>query len=105
MKDISMTREEIVAGTLQWCNERRKEKELEPLDDLPKGERWDGNSCPCGNACGYYVGYSEYYESQGPGTDDTDYPIGDGVGEIPECVAKFARNFDAKKFPEYELRT
>lgn len=99
-----MTPEErsmLVNRTLGWCNERRKDKGLKPLKDLPKGKRWDGASCPCGQACGYYVGYREYFD-QIPGATASDYMAESAIGPLPDEVEIFARQFDQGSFPEYD---
>jgi hypothetical protein len=101
--------DEIAKGTLNWCNERRAEKGLEPLDDLPKGKKYDGNTCPCGNACGYYVGYEKYFvrtcEDSGTMEDPDEYPDRFSVVDsVPNCVKEFTRLFDNGGYPEYEQK-
>jgi hypothetical protein len=93
-----MDRTEIIQGTLDWCNERRKEQGMVTLSDLPLGKRFDGSSCPCGKATGLYVGYSDYYERY---DFDADMPY-KRLGFIPICVGTFANQFDRGEFPEYE---
>lgn len=99
----------LVAATLQWCNERRTDNGLEALKDLPKGIIGDGKSCPCGRACGYFVGYKAYFavvddprgSSEGFGVYDRKNKLGD----VPSDVEKFARAFDERQFPQYEDHT
>jgi hypothetical protein len=79
-----------VAATLRWCNARRKEQGKEPLEKLPKGERNDATSCPCGKATGLWV-YVEQY-------DDTDF----NAHPTPRCVQQFVPAFDAGKLPQYD---
>ena len=88
-----MTREEIIQGTLDWCNERRKEQGKSPLYRLPKGKRSDPYSCPCGRACGLAVYSLQYYD---PKTRLSGW-------RVPMAVQEFIPLFDVGKFPEFEL--
>ena len=97
-------RQEVIAATLAWCNERRKEKGDPPLTELPKGKRYDGTSCPCGNACGLYVGYNRYFAARPDAFDEKGfevYTIENALGGIPQPVMRFVRGFDQGLFPEY----
>jgi hypothetical protein len=41
---------------LAFCNARLAEDGKPPITELPPGEPRNGNSCPCGVACGVHVG-------------------------------------------------
>lgn len=83
----------FVAETLAWCNERRAEKNLEPLDRLPKGVRTDGRSCPCGKATGLYVYSSCYAPAEDPNNT---------IDDTPRPVQEFVAAFDNKELPQYD---
>lgn len=85
----------FVAETLKWCNERRAEKKLEPLDMLPKGKRRDGATCPCGAATGLFVNALSY----GP---DEHMAI-TGI-PLPDPVCAFVHAFDEGQLPQYEVK-
>lgn len=84
---------EFVALTLQWCNERRAERSMEPLDRLPKGRRCAPLSCPCGAATGLWV---HYYDAR----DGADYSI--KAATTSPAVKAFIRAFDAGTLPQYD---
>lgn len=87
-----MTKEEIISGTLAWCNERRAEKGKEPLSELPMGRIGDPLSCPCGKACGLWVGEISFCDR---GSVMNKYkPL------LPEPVRKFVALFDKREFPD-----
>lgn len=107
----AIVKKRLVNATLNWCNDRRKERGLEPLSDLPKGQRWEGTSCPCGVACGLYVGYRNYFTARLPYRNgplsvavEGTYPYSEenSLGSLPGEVGSFARAFDRGFFPEYE---
>lgn len=81
----------VVKATLEWCNELRAGKGMEPLDDLPKGVRKDHESCPCGKATGAYVAA---YNWCWP--DSLDWPL-------PSAVCEFVRRFDRGEYPQYDI--
>lgn len=81
-----------VAGTLAWCNEVRAENSLDPLDKLPKGERNDPRSCPCGKATGMHVDNETYGPSK-----ETAYTY-----RLPEDVISFVTAFDEGELPQYD---
>lgn len=85
------TTQEIIAGTLEWCNDHRAGKGLEPLDDLPKGLLMDPASCPCGLATGLYVETTTW----GP-TRETK-----SCNPLPKVVTAFVVRFDNKELPQY----
>jgi hypothetical protein len=80
----------FVAKTLEWCNEIRVEKGQEPLERLPKGEREDPWSCPCGAATGLYVGNTTCGMSPEDG-----HPL-------PGAVVEFVKAFDNRELPQYD---
>lgn len=84
--------EEIASGTLAWCNEMRALKGDAPLDRLPRGERRDGTSCPCGKATGLFVDTVTYAPS----------PISDDYALLPVVVQQFVELFDEGHLPEYD---
>lgn len=84
----------FVAETLAWCNERRAEKSMEPLEKLPKGKKGDSSTCPCGAATGLYV-YEDFYTTSRPmhRADRVDTPL---------CVIEFVSAFDNGDLPQYD---
>lgn len=83
---------DFVRATLEWCNARRQEQGQQPLDRLPKGEREDPLSCPCGIATGLYVDKHTF------GRDDEsryDNPL-------PKPVELFVTEFDEGLLPQYD---
>lgn len=89
-----MSEPQFVAETLAWCNERRAEKDLEPLDALPKGKREDPQTCPCGRATGLWV------DSEAYGIDQESWarnPI-----PLPGAVTDFVAAFDDCELPQYD---
>lgn len=86
----------FVAGTLAWCNERRAEKGMDPLEQLPKGTRSDPNSCPCGKASGLFVGGLYWGET----AEEAFYA---SIGHwLPRVVTDFVIAFDAGELPQYD---
>ena len=79
---------------LEWCNEKRAQKGLEPLKFLPKGRISDPLSCPCGAATGLNVGSGTYH-----------FPVPLGAvpeyHDLPEAVRVFVSQFDAGHLPQY----
>ncbi len=92
-----MTDEEAIAGTLAWCNERRVEKGMEPLADLPKGQLHKPDSCPCGKATGLKV-FSDYYLP----ADYYPHPSATKVLDVPFEVTTFVERFDMGRLPQYQ---
>lgn len=86
-----MREPEFVAKTLNWCNDRRKEKGWTPLEHLPKGIRGNSSSCPCGKASGVKVALWDW-SSDGWKT----------VHKLPACVRQFVAAFDSKNLPQYD---
>lgn len=82
----------FVAQTLAWCNEIRELKGEPPLDRLPKGDREDPASCPCGKATGLYVDNTTY----GPSKDLH------RAHQLPDAVVEFVRAFDGRELPQYD---
>lgn len=80
-----------VAETLKWCNFERKKQGKKPLKKLPKGEKDNGKSCPCGKATRLRVGTITF-----DATDGQNYPL-------PFAVIDFVAAFDSGKLPQYEL--
>ncbi len=85
------TKQEIVEGTLQWCNSMRALDGKPALKKLPKGHRHDENSCPCGKATGLQV-YNTFWEKDGK--------FG---GNVPDIITTFTTDFDDRLFPEYDI--
>jgi hypothetical protein len=81
-----------ILGTLAWCNERRAEKGLPPLDDLPRGARRDLLSCPCGKATGLRVTSATY----------TDKTRRKPPKLLPSVVSDFIMAFDCGLLPQYD---
>lgn len=82
-------------ATLDWCNERRVEKGMEPLDKLPKGKRGQPKSCPCGAATGLNVGSSFWFD---PTTTKPSPRI-----PLPTEVTEFVIAFDSGMLPQYDV--
>src|SRR4051812_31828875 len=94
-----VTEPAYVEATRQWCNERRAEKGMEPLEELPKGRMLDPGSCPCGLATGLRVGYRCYWLPDEEREDDENAArLLDGLGplgrELPDAVKAFTHAFD-----------
>ncbi len=85
----------FVAETLAWCNERRAERNLPPLDRLPKGRRVDGRSCPCGSATGLHVAAAYYFDPDG-GDEPEEF-------DLPQAVVEFVKAFDECGLPQYDM--
>ncbi len=90
---------EFVAATLKWCNERRAEQDLGPLDALPKGRRKDDHSCPCGAATGLWVG-TDYYKDDSLSSSSR---MSLQLHDLPSEVMEFVAAFDAGRLPQYDL--
>ncbi len=82
----------FVAETLAWCNERRAEKGMEPLDRLPKGDREDPASCPCGKATGLWVDNRTFGPTQSLHQ----------ANPLPQEVIEFVEAFDGGDLPQYD---
>lgn len=102
---------QYVAETLGWCNDRRVEKGMEPLDRLPKGQRGNGSSCPCGKATGVHVGaltwgadYNDYVERNRSARLARTYGGEDRTLPLPEPVRSFVSAFDAGHLPQYDIQ-
>lgn len=85
---------ECVAGTLRWCNDRRLDKGLNPLNDLPKGSRSDPLSCPCGKATGLWVGMNSWGDDQKAARQTRH--------QLPPEVRQFVVYFDNGYIPQYD---
>ena len=97
MKEASeFTKKQIQAridATLKWCNRIRAKDGKKPLKKLPKGERYNGSSCPCGSASGYFVGRSNYKKNAW--SDEI-------LGTLPAMVTDFTRLFDHGFLPQFD---
>lgn len=93
--------EEVAAGCLAWCNERREEQGLEALDELPKGRPAHPKSCPCGTATGLEV-FSTAYARAGQNFESYSQLQDEGQGN-PDIVREFIRRFDAGGLIRYRL--
>lgn len=87
-----MEHQRIIEGTLDWCNEKRMQGGLELLDELPKGRKDDGYSCPCGAATQLYVGNTTYGDEE----ENCNYPL-------PEVVEEFVALFDRGILPQFDI--
>lgn len=81
---------------LEWCNKIRAERGKLPLNELPKGFKADGYSCPCGLATGVFVGCFGWGETQ------EEYNSSRSKS-IPSSVREFVPRFDMGEFPELEI--
>jgi len=82
--------DEFVKAALNWCNEMRVQRDMEPLEDLPKGVRGDPASCPCGTATGLFVGHQTFSDRENV------------IGTVPYNVHCFTLKFDSGDYPEYD---
>lgn len=90
-----MSRHAIVNGTLKWCNRQREKKGKKPLKKLPKGEKLNPESCPCGRATGLHVDMESAIDNHsGLYVDHVRIPL-------PKSVKLFVKMFDNGQFPEY----
>lgn len=87
-----MTKGQIVANTLRWCNSQRKKQGKKPLKNMPKGHRNNPESCPCGKASGLRVGNSRYFKDQ----------FDQDGKDLPYSVKEFVAMFDGLGLPEYD---
>lgn len=82
-----MKTDRYIKATLAWCNKIRVSWGEEPLSELPKGFRYDADSCPCGRATGYTVGRFN--------------ALGNGETiDVPKLVGEFVARFDAGGYPD-----
>ncbi len=95
----------FVKGTLKWCNKKRKEKGLEPMDRLPRGKPMDGNSCPCGKATGLYVGAHGFAETLGEYEEHSEFNGLPMKMRTPQSVQEFVAEFDCGRLPQYEEKS
>src|SRR3954465_11467103 len=91
-----LVEDKYTKATLEWCNERRAEKNQEPLDDLPKGKRGDPYTCPCGAATGLAVNFTVAHNMKSGAMSKS--------FELPSLVARFVNRFDKGQYPEYNVR-
>lgn len=89
-----------VKATVDWCNEIRTGKGLDPIEDLPTGIMGDMGSCPCGKATGIDVGTWYYYPK---GFNRTH--VGSKGIDLPLLVRDFVHMFDKGLYPKYVERT
>ena len=89
--------QELIEATLAWCNEQREKKGDAPLTELPKGHRFDPNSCPCGKATGLFVERSMAFPYNEEGKIDRNYA---NAVKLPPLVSRFTRVFDDALIPE-----
>lgn len=95
----------FVAETLDWCNEVRGEKGMEPLPRLPKGRREDPVSCPCGQATGLWVESPDFFDQEDVDSyaNDLDHLREEGLAFVlPDAVQEFVSAFDKGELPQYE---
>ena len=118
---MSLSNEQVIQGTLDWCNIRREEQGKEPLEEMPKGSRQNPLDCPCGVASGVAVGSSiwvtaeEYARSGGDVGSLSSFSAayrkfadgtrGDLIPErrLPHEVAIFVRRFDEGRLPQFDI--
>jgi hypothetical protein len=91
-----------VAATLRWCNEMRAKKGKKPLKRLPKGERRNGYSCPCGKATGVFVGSGQWgHNAEESGDYFCGYIKTPKSHLLPAGVRRFVEAFDSGELPQY----
>lgn len=84
-----MTKEQMIEGTLLWCNGVRAGKGLPTVESLPKGRQKDEKTCPCGQLTGFRVNRFWF-------TDES----GEKLGNLPDVVKTFVDYFDNGLIPE-----
>lgn len=98
-----LTNEQVVAGTLEWVNMLRGERDLEPLDSLPNGKRYSSYRCPIARATkGVDDGscrlptHPRYGNADGYPTGVISYALDGKIVDraVPPVVAAFILRFD-----------
>lgn len=92
----------VIIGTLEWCNERRAEQGMEPLLDLPMGQKEEPLSCPCGEATGLYVDGSFYCTAEEARGGWAKIAPEDKK-KLPFDVQNFVHEFDLGTYPQYDV--
>lgn len=95
--------EEVIAATLEWCNDVREAQGKEPLIELPKGYKSDPLSCPCGAATGLavlreFVVSERDYRTRNSRMKYSDVKLYD----LPSLVQEFTLRFDEGRFPQFD---
>lgn len=93
---------EVIAATLEWCNDVRESQGKEPLTELPKGQKSDPLSCPCGTATGlavlrnFVVDAGEYEQRHARFLSECK------LFDLPPLVSEFTTRFDEGRFPQFD---
>jgi hypothetical protein len=96
---LGVSESTYIAETLAWCNALRKERGKAPLKKLPRGERYEGESCPCGKATGLFVErYGAYVSRQ-----EFERSAASLVANTTPSVRRFIGAFDLGDLPQYEV--
>lgn len=89
---------ELIEATLKWCNDVRATKGKKPLKKLPKGNKKDPQSCPCGKATGLTVFTTFALANNSPNNDH--HIIDNHHIYLPPLVTQFTVQFDRGNIPE-----
>lgn len=92
-------RARLTKDTLNWVNTFRATLGLNPLPELPKGERQSAPSCPIARA----VADGLPYDVRKPVVHGGRLYLGAREAPLPGHVKVWVREFDQGLFPEYEL--
>ncbi len=77
--------EEVIKGTLEWCNQIRQIQGKTTLNELPQGVVGDPSTCPCGSAIDLQVGTKHIRST-----------IDEIIAPLPEVVQSFVFRFDRR---------
>ena len=81
---------------LAYCNEIRKEHDLEPLKKMQKGLKCEGTSCPIANTIRYNSNLDVYVDNEIVSVNGQEY-------DLPPGPRRFVDDFDEGKYPQYDL--
>jgi hypothetical protein len=92
-----------LAEVLAEVNRIRGERNMPPLNELPKGVPGNPDSCPIANAL-RNGSRARVYPAPGPSDDDSGwFYFGDEPSRpLPSPLGRFARAFDRGAFPDFE---
>lgn len=83
----------LEVSVLNWVNQQRESRGLEPLDELPYGHPTNSGHCPVARGLGFNAVVS---------VDDYELYSEDSVcesGIIPDYVSTFIQDFDEGEYP------
>lgn len=90
--------DKLTVDVLGWVNEFRKERNMEPLHDLPLGIPGTMLDCPLSNATGVLVGPRNMYARSAEPNESI-------IRETPSILRSWMRQFDGgSNYKEYRKR-